>query len=338
MSASVLQSLQHVKFISLICLVSMILIQPCTSWTSGVTSHCLSTATTSSASGCFVGRSISTRSRTTTTRKTTTTTTLPPLSMVFERMSEDCIVSLVTAQKEARKLGLKEVTNEVMLAGIVDRPEKAKTTLTQYGITWRRVLVTLKEMYSNSNNDSSSFSFFKTQTTAAEDLPFSRSLKTSMVAASKLADQMASKTVHSHHVLLALLEFDGTTAAKPEHERISCGALAVIINSDGVNENFDALDFCNTLVAFLEQDAKEEQQLVMAGSASSSGKTPTLSECGVDLTQQARAGQLDPVYGRDDEIRSCLRTLVRRRKNNPCLIGGTFSDCSSFVYDRNVLD
>ena len=264
-----------------------------------------------------------------TRQRPTSRSTKTPMRMVFERMSENCIVSLVTAQKEARKLGLKEVTNEVMLAGIIDRPEKAKTTLTQYGITWRRVLATLKEMYSdNHKNDPTSFPFFKTQTTAAEDLPFSRSLKTSMLAASKLADQMASKTVHSHHVLLALLEFDGTTAAKPDLDReiISCGALAVIVNSDGVDENFDALDFCNTLVEYLEQDARDEQQLVMAGSsASSSGKTPTLSECGVDLTQQARAGQLDPVYGRDDEIRSCLRTLVRRRKNNPCLIGGTFS-------------
>jgi ATP-dependent Clp protease ATP-binding subunit ClpC len=50
-------------------------------------------------------------------------------------------------------------------------------------------------------------------------------------------------------------------------------------------------------------------------------KTPTLAECGTDLTQQAADGLLDPVYGRDKEIRSCIRTLIRRRKNNVCLIG-----------------
>lgn len=238
--------------------------------------------------------------------------------MVFERMSEDCIVSLVTAQKEARKLGLKEVTNEVMLAGIVDRPEKAKATLAQYGITWRRISATLKDMYPK---DTTAFQFFQTQTTSAEDLPFSRSLKTTMVSASKLADQMASKTIHSQHVLLALLEYDGDSAAEPDlvNQVIPCGALAVIMNSDGVEEDFNAYQFCQRLLENIqEQDA---EQLVTAGAASSGSKTPTLSECGVDLTQQARAGQLDPVYGRDDEIRSCLRTLVRRRKNNPCLIG-----------------
>jgi len=49
--------------------------------------------------------------------------------------------------------------------------------------------------------------------------------------------------------------------------------------------------------------------------------TPVLSKYGIDLTQQAREHLLDPVRGRDVEIQSCLRTLLRRRKNNPCLIG-----------------
>ena len=50
-------------------------------------------------------------------------------------------------------------------------------------------------------------------------------------------------------------------------------------------------------------------------------QTPTLEECGVDLTEKARAGELDAVVGRSAEVRAALRTLVRRRKNNPCLVG-----------------
>ena len=49
--------------------------------------------------------------------------------------------------------------------------------------------------------------------------------------------------------------------------------------------------------------------------------TPTLSDVGVDLTDLATRGELDPVHGRDEEVRNALRTLVRRRKNNPCLMG-----------------
>ncbi|KAJ1620683.1 P-loop containing nucleoside triphosphate hydrolase protein, partial [Pavlovales sp. CCMP2436] len=47
----------------------------------------------------------------------------------------------------------------------------------------------------------------------------------------------------------------------------------------------------------------------------------TLATCGVDLTAQARRGELDPVHGREEEIERMMQTLVRRRKNNPCLVG-----------------
>ena len=49
----------------------------------------------------------------------------------------------------------------------------------------------------------------------------------------------------------------------------------------------------------------------------SPGNTATLDKVGVDLTQMALDGKLDVVYGRDNEIRMALRTLGRRRKNNP---------------------
>ena len=41
----------------------------------------------------------------------------------------------------------------------------------------------------------------------------------------------------------------------------------------------------------------------------------------IDLTERAEAGQLDPVIGRDDEIRRTIQVLQRRTKNNPVLIG-----------------
>ncbi|MEM7326591.1 MAG: Clp protease N-terminal domain-containing protein, partial [Actinomycetota bacterium] len=46
-----------------------------------------------------------------------------------------------------------------------------------------------------------------------------------------------------------------------------------------------------------------------------------LEKYGVDLTDSARAGKLDPVIGRDDEIRRVVQVLSRRTKNNPVLIG-----------------
>ena len=48
-----------------------------------------------------------------------------------------------------------------------------------------------------------------------------------------------------------------------------------------------------------------------------------------DLTEEARKGKLDPVIGRDDEIRRVIQVLSRRTKNNPVLIGeaGCGKDC-----------
>ena len=50
-------------------------------------------------------------------------------------------------------------------------------------------------------------------------------------------------------------------------------------------------------------------------------KGESLQKYGTDLTAQARAGKLDPVVGRSKEVRRCLQVLVRRRKNNPVLLG-----------------
>lgn len=57
------------------------------------------------------------------------------------------------------------------------------------------------------------------------------------------------------------------------------------------------------------------------GAIGKGGKTPALDQFTVDLTGQARAGKIDPVLGRDAEIRQLIDILTRRRQNNPILTG-----------------
>jgi ATP-dependent Clp protease ATP-binding subunit ClpC len=59
----------------------------------------------------------------------------------------------------------------------------------------------------------------------------------------------------------------------------------------------------------------------MAKQSNKSGKTPMLDSYGKDLTQLAVEGKLDPVVGREKEIKRCSQILARRKKNNPILIG-----------------
>lgn len=74
------------------------------------------------------------------------------------------------------------------------------------------------------------------------------------------------------------------------------------------------------LLAFLFQPAYNVLLKLLIGS-DPEGKYESLEKYGKDLTAMARAGKLDPVIGRDDEIRRCIQILSRRTKNNPVLIG-----------------
>jgi ATP-dependent Clp protease ATP-binding subunit ClpC len=68
-------------------------------------------------------------------------------------------------------------------------------------------------------------------------------------------------------------------------------------------------------------DPQSLQAAAANGGGNSNSKTPTLEQYGVDLTDLARRGEIDPVIGRADEIEQAVEVLSRRTKNNPVLIG-----------------
>ena len=71
----------------------------------------------------------------------------------------------------------------------------------------------------------------------------------------------------------------------------------------------------------LEKAVKEVRGAQKVTDQDAEGKYESLERYGKDLTEMARQGKLDPVIGRDDEIRRCIQILSRRTKNNPVLIG-----------------
>ena len=73
--------------------------------------------------------------------------------------------------------------------------------------------------------------------------------------------------------------------------------------------------------AALEQAVKAVRGGEKVDSAEAEGTREALKKYTVDLTERARSGKLDPVIGRDDEIRRVIQILQRRTKNNPVLIG-----------------
>jgi type VI secretion system protein VasG len=122
--------------------------------------------------------------------------------------------------------------------------------------------------------------------------------------------------VRSGHLLLALLASDNLARIAREISKefasISVESLKKDLQSisAGSSEDRDA----TTLGAEAGTAAGE-------GGPIGSGKTKALDQFTIDLTAKARAGQIDPVLGRDFEIRQVVDILTRRRQNNPILTG-----------------
>jgi len=120
-------------------------------------------------------------------------------------------------------------------------------------------------------------------------------LKQLLDHAGKLADQLKDDYISTEHLLLAAAGDSGAAGnalkgAGASSDRL-LAALAEVRGSQRVT------------------DANPE------------AKFQPLEQYGRDLTEQARRGKLDPVIGRDDEIRRVIQVLSRRTKNNPVLIG-----------------
>src|SRR5262245_14646311 len=115
--------------------------------------------------------------------------------------------------------------------------------------------------------------------------------------AEQAAEKMQDEFVSVEHLLLAL--------ADPEAGGDVAQALAKAgVTVDGVTRSL--------------AQVRGGQRVT---DASPEDKYQTLTKYGRDLTAMARQGKLDPVIGRDDEIRRVIQVLARRTKNNPVLIG-----------------
>jgi ATP-dependent Clp protease ATP-binding subunit ClpB len=87
------------------------------------------------------------------------------------------------------------------------------------------------------------------------------------------------------------------------------------------NKAADALNAAGATTSALVKAIAELRKGRTADTATSEEKYEALKKYARDLTEAARSGKLDPVIGRDEEIRRCIQVLSRRTKNNPVLIG-----------------
>ena len=124
--------------------------------------------------------------------------------------------------------------------------------------------------------------------------------------AAKEAERFRSEKIGTEHLLLAILKENESAAVR-------------LLNTMGINLQKLYIDL---LVAMGEEGSFSKEELKSAKTRKKNLEaTPVLDQFSRDLTKLAEEGRMDPVIGREQEIRRVIQILSRRGKNNPCLIG-----------------
>ncbi|GBF80141.1 ATP-dependent Clp protease ATP-binding subunit [Aphanothece sacrum] len=214
---------------------------------------------------------------------------------MFEYFTDKAIKAIMLAQEEARRTGQNLVGTEHLLLGLIGEGTGISAkVLGEFGLT----LAQTRHIIQKITKKGVGFS--------PANIPFTSMVKLILERAFQEARQQGDRYVTTEHILLVLI----------------CDPDAVAVKAIKL-QNIDLAELRTTLI-----DRIEEQEPVPVaafdepiGFERPSGKKTRLEDFGVNLTQKAREGKLDPVVGRTKEIERTIQILGRRTKNNPVLVG-----------------
>jgi len=205
--------------------------------------------------------------------------------MMMDRLTVKSREALAAAESAARQHGHGEVTDVHLLAALIAQEDGlVRPVLDRIGGTADRVAKGAKEFLSR-----------QPKVEGGQLYPGS-GIKLLLDRAMSVADGLKDEYVSTEHFLLAMAD-----SKKLESFRI--------LKDNGIIEE--------TIRRAL-QDIRGNQRVADADPES---KFKALEKYCIDLTELARRGKLDPVIGRDEEVRRTMQVLSRRTKNNPVLIG-----------------
>ena len=197
---------------------------------------------------------------------------------------------LVFAQDEATRFNHNYIGTEHLLLGLVREGEGiAAQVLTNLGVELNKV------------RNAVEFIIGRGERMVVGDISLTPRAKRVIELSIEEARRLGHNYIGTEHLLLGLVR---------EGEGIAAGVL----ESLGVNlEKVRA-----QVVQLVSQNPTERGR---GEGKKRTSKTPVADQMGIDLTAAARAGKLDPVIGRHDEVERVIQILSRRTKNNPALIG-----------------
>ena len=187
-------------------------------------------------------------------------------------------------------------TEHLLLALTEENEGIASTVLAQAGVTSSE----LRKLIENTMGTGSP------SVVTVDD--FTPRTKRVMQKALLIANRIGHNFVGTEHLLLAILSDNDSYSVRFLKEMGASQDSLIQALSDAMNVEING-------------GYKESMGGNTHSGATSNGKTKNLDTYGRDLTASAKAGEIDPVIGREDEIQRVVQILCRRTKNNPVLIG-----------------
>ncbi|MCD6219157.1 ATP-dependent Clp protease ATP-binding subunit [Candidatus Calescamantes bacterium] len=203
---------------------------------------------------------------------------------MYNRFTERARRVLTLAREEARRFGHLQIEPEHLLLGILrEGSGLAIKVLNRFHVASGE----LRHLMEERMVKTSSLLHYG-------EIVFSSKTKRVVELSIQEARELGHPYVGTEHILLAILRMKECTASQ-------------VLNGMGVEINRLREEVVRLQSSYYSKEKKT--------------RTPALDAFGIDLTELAREGKLDPIIGREKEIQRIIQILSRRKKNNPLLIG-----------------
>ena len=207
--------------------------------------------------------------------------------------TEKAKAALYLAEKAAKKFRQSYVGTEHILIGLLQENNAiASKVLQDNGVDYQKVQEVIRDLIAPA-----------TGVTVKEKDGYSPKALGVLEEAKVQAERFGYEQIGTEHILLALIKEADNVAVR-------------LLNTMGVSSQKIYID---TLIAMGEDGGLYKTDLSKSKAANK--QKSILEQYSRDLTYLAKKGKIDPVIGRDNEIKRVIQILSRRMKNNPCLLG-----------------
>lgn len=205
--------------------------------------------------------------------------------------TEKAKAALLLAQKEAKKFHQSYVGTEHILIGLIqENTAIASKVLQDNGVDYQKVREMIKDLIAPTSG-----------VAVKERDGYSPKAQSVLEEAAVQAERFGYEKIGTEHILLALIKEADNVAVR-------------LLNTMGVS--------CQKIYVDVLIAMGEDGGLYKIDLSKSKGKQKSiLEQYSRDLTRLAQKGKIDPVIGRENEIKRVIQILSRRTKNNPCLLG-----------------